>query len=293
MSSSDLLHRFVFDDTDIRGEIVTLKKSYQPVLQNNDYPVVVQRLLGEFVAAVSLMSSSLKFDGLLTLQARGEGPVPLIVAECDHLHGLRAVASPDESVDFSRFEEMGIKELIGDGTLVIIIEPDKGVRYQGIVPLDGDDLAGCLEHYFTQSEQLPTRFWLKAEGGNAAGLMVQMLPQQMASDEENAEHWDTIVQLADTVKGEELFELTHETTLYRLFNEEKTRLFEPQPVTFQCSCSRQRSAAALLSLGRPEVEALLAERDVIAIDCQFCNQTYSFGPQHLDDIFGANEQKLH
>jgi len=292
-SSRDLMHRFLFDHTDIRGEIVTLEESYQSVIGNNDYPQVVQRLLGEFVAAISLLSSSLKFDGIITLQARGEGPLPLIMAECDHQKSLRAVAKPNESVNYDDLATASFQELIGDGMLAIIIQPDKGARYQGIVPLESDSLAGCLEHYFAQSEQLPTRFWLEAGESQAAGLMLQMLPQQMGSQEENDEHWSTVTQLASTVKSEELFELDHETILYRLFNEEQTRLFDAEAVRFQCSCSRERSASALVSLGRTEVAAMLAEQDLISIDCQFCHQSYAFGERDMGELFGSQTPKLH
>ncbi len=288
------MHRFLFDNTDIRGEVVTLSDSYQQVLENNDaLPARVQQLLGEFVAAVSLLSSTLKFDGILTLQARGDGPVPLIMAECTHHKALRAIARPNPEVDFDALEEQDLKSLMGDGMLAIIIDPDKGERYQGIVPLDSDNLAGCLQHYFDQSEQLPTRFWLTSNEQAATGLMLQALPQQLASVDENQDHWSTAVQLADTVKDEELLTLEHSEILYRLFHEEQIRLFEPAAVRFECSCSRARSANALTSLGRAEVESLLAEQDVISIDCQFCNQTYAFGAQDLDSLFDDNEHSLH
>ena len=292
-SSSDLMHRFMFDETDIRGEIVTLEESYQSVVANNDYPLVIQRLLGEFVAAASLLSSSLKFDGIITLQARGEGPLPLIMAECDHQKSLRAVAKPADSVNYDDLATASFQELIGDGMLVIIIQPDKGRRYQGIVPLENATLAQCLEHYFAQSEQLKTRFWLEAGEQQAAGLMLQMLPQQVASEEENDEHWNTVVSLASTVKPQELFELDHETILYRLFNEEQTRLFDADPVRFACSCSRDRSASALITLGRNEVEAMLAEQEIISIDCQFCNQSYAFGERDMGELFGVETPELH
>lgn len=288
------MHRFLFDNTDIRGEVVTLSDSYQQVLENNEnLPAQVRQLLGEFVAAVSLLSSTLKFDGILTLQARGDGPLPLIMAECTHHKAVRAIARPNPEVDFAALEGYDLKSLMGDGMLVIIIDPDKGERYQGIVPLDSDNLAGCLQHYFDQSEQLPTRFWLSSSEQAATGLMLQALPQQLASADENDDHWSTAVQLANTVKDEELLTLEHSEILYRLFHEEQIRLFEPAAVKFECSCSRARSGNALTSLGRSEVESLLAEQDIISIDCQFCNQTYAFGAQDLDSLFGDNEHSLH
>ena len=288
------MHRFLFDNTDIRGEVVTLSDSYQHILDNNqDLPARVQALLGEFVAAVSLLSSTLKFDGILTLQARGEGPLPLIMAECSHHKAVRAIARPDPEADFDALEDADLQALMGQGMLAIIIDPDKGERYQGIVPLDSPNLAGCLQHYFDQSEQLPTRFWLASDSNTATGLMLQALPQQLATAEENRDHWETAVQLAETVKDEELLTLEHDEVLYRLFNEEEVRMFEPAAVRFECSCSRERSANALISLGRDEVESLLSEQDIISIDCQFCNQTYAFGSRDLDSLFGGEQTSLH
>ncbi len=294
MPSRDLLHRFLFDKTDIRGEIVTMSDSYQQILANNSqlHPVV-QALLGEFVAAASLLASSLKFDGIITLQARGDGPLPLIMAECTHQQTLRAIAQPEADADFDALEGEDLQKLVGKGMLAIIIEPEKGERYQGIVPLDSSSLAGCLQHYFDLSEQLPTRFWLSSDARTATGLMLQALPQQVASAEENAEQWNTSVLLADTVKEEELLQLDHQELIHRLFHEERVRLFDPVPLEFSCSCSRSRSANALISLGREDVEALIAEQDLITIDCKFCNQSYVFGAPDLDEIFGDRTPPLH
>ncbi|NHO67646.1 Hsp33 family molecular chaperone HslO [Aestuariicella hydrocarbonica] len=294
MPSSDLMHRFLFDQADLRGEMVTLSDSYEQILENNQgLPPQVQTLLGEFVAAAALLSSTLKFDGILTLQARGDGPLSLIMAECSHHQAVRAIAQVDPEVDFSALAGQDLQALMGQGMLAIIIDPDKGQRYQGIVPLDSPDLSGCLQHYFEQSEQLPTRFWLTSDDKAATGLMLQALPQQTASADDNRDLWETATQLASTVKKEELLELEHSEVLYRLFHEEQVRLFEPAAVRFECSCSWQRSANALISLGREDVEALLAEQDLISIDCQFCNQTYAFGAQDLAKIFGDESRQLH
>ncbi len=295
MPSRDLMHRFLFEHADLRGEIVTLSDSYQQILDcHKDLPACMKALLGEFVAATSLLASTLKFDGILTLQARGDGPLPLVMAECTHQRGVRAVAQPSADADVSTLDGDNLQSLLGDkAVLAIIIEPEKGERYQGIVPLDKPSLAACLQSYFDQSEQLPTRFWLATDGQSATGLLLQALPQQVASVEENAENWNTAVHLAETVKHTELLALHHEDMLYRLFHELDVRIFEPSAVHFACSCSKERSANALVSLGREDVEALLAEQDAITIDCQFCNQAYVFGASDLDNIFGGQASSLH
>ncbi|UTF58817.1 Hsp33 family molecular chaperone HslO [Gilvimarinus sp. DA14] len=288
MKSNDLLHRFIFDQCDIRGEIVTLEQSYQQVLENNPYPAPVQRLLGEFLAAVTLLSSTLKFDGVITLQARGEGAISLIMAECSHHNEVRAIVRPQPGQEMPE-TIASLPELLGKGVLVITLDPAIGERYQGIVPLEADTLAGCLEHYFRQSEQLETRFWLAANEQTCGGLLVQALPLQVASSlEHNRDQWETAVALADTVTADELLSVGHDELLFRLFNEQPVRLFSPASLSFHCSCSHERSAEALQSLGRDEVEQLLVEKGVITIDCQFCNQVYRFDAAAVRDLFGQS-----
>lgn len=291
MASNDLLHRFIFDDCDIRGEIVTLGDSYREVLANNPYPSAIQQLLGEFMAATSLLSSTLKFDGMIILQARGDGPISTIMAECSNHQTLRAIVrlNPDVALDPAVGEQGSIKQLLGAGVLAITIEPKKGERYQGIVPMDSETLAGCLEHYFYQSEQLKTRLWFAADREFASGLLLQALPQQLNTDlETNTEHWETLCALSDTITAEELLTLEHQDLLYRLFHEEAVRVFDPSTLHFACSCSRERTASALLSLGRDEVEELLVEQGNIEIDCQFCNQHYEFDAADVRDLLGGS-----
>jgi len=291
MASNDLLHRFIFDDCDIRGEIVTLGDSYQEVLANNHYPLAIQQLLGEFMAATSLLSSTLKFDGMIILQARGDGPISTIMAECSNHQSLRAIVrlNPDVTLDPAVGEQGTMKQLLGTGVLAITIEPKKGERYQGIVPMDSENLAGCLEHYFYQSEQLKTRLWFAADREFASGLLLQALPQQLNTDlETNTEHWETLCALSDTITAEELLTLEHQDLLYRLFHEEAVRIFDPSTLHFSCSCSRERTASALLSLGRDEVEELLIEQGNIEIDCQFCNQHYEFDAADVRDLLGGS-----
>lgn len=290
--TDDQLHRFLFDDADIRGEIVTLADSYQQVLDNNPVPAPVQQLLGEFLAAAALLSYSLKFDGIITLQAQGSGPVQLLMAECDHHRGLRAtVRLADEAGDIAG---AGLQQLMGRGLLAITIDPDKGERYQGVVPLEQDSLAACLEDYFAQSEQLPTRLWLAAADGRAAGLLLQALPASKEADpERNAEQWQTVVALAATVTNDELLSLDHSSNLYRLFNELDVRLFDPSALQFACSCSESRSLAALTQLGRAEVYEILEIQGHISIDCQFCNQHYQFDEAQVRPLFEAADPTVH
>ena len=292
MSDSDQLQRFIFDNCDIRGEIITLDESYRTVLATADYPVAIQHLLGQFLAAAGLLSATLKFDGIITLQARGDGPLSLVMADCTRHHNLRAVAEYDQSFNFGHEASLG--ELIGHGQLAITIDPSKGERYQGIVPLENATLAHCLEDYFRQSEQLPTRIWLNADGNRAGGLFLQALPQQLAADEaQNSQQWQHLCQLADTIKPDEQLHLSHTEQLHRLFHQDPLRLLETTELQFACSCSEQRTATMIKSMSRNELDALLQERGHIEVSCHFCNQQYRFNAVDIDRLFGDEAPVIH
>ena len=275
MNNADFKQRFLFPETDIRGELVRLDESLEAILGTHDYPLAVQGLVGEAVAAVALLAGTLKFSGRLSLQAQGRGPVSLLLAECTHDGQLRALARHDGELDTAA----NIGALIGDGTMVITITPDQGRQYQGIVPLEGDTLAQCLEGYFQQSEQLPTRLWLASGNGRAAGLMLQRLPDQVASGDENRNQWEHLEALAGTLKMEELLDLPAETVLRRLFHETPPRLPEARPLRFGCTCSRERTENALLSLGADELKTLLDEDGEATLTCDFC-----LSQQHFDAV---------
>lgn len=298
MTSNDVLHRFIFDHCDVRGEVATLSESYRTMLSHHSYPPAIENLLGEFLAAVSLLSSTLKFEGTMILQARGDGPIATIMAECSNHKNLRGIVRLNPNVELT--EELatngGLHQLLGQGVLVITVEPKRTTnfggkveRYQGIVPMEADNLAGCLEIYFQQSEQLATRIWLAADGKRASGFMIQALPKQLVTDEdENKKHWTTITALAETLTPDELLSVDHETLLYRLFHEESVRVYDPSSLTFVCSCSRERTADALMSLGKEDVEALLVEQGDITIDCQFCNKHYVFKAEEVRKLIGGD-----
>jgi len=281
---NDLLHRFIFDATDIRGEIVSLEQSLTDIFSHQQYPPAIRELLGEFLAATVLLSRTLKFDGILTLQARGDGDLPLIMAEINHQKKVRAVAQLGNQVEW---ENRSLKSLIGQGILSIIIDPDKGERYQGIVPLEEAHLAQCLENYFQQSEQLPTRMWLASNGGQASGMLLQRLPQQVTSESINNDAWETQTHLADTTRKEELLELSHKTLLTRLFHESEVRVFDPESISFGCNCSKVRSSRALKQLAQEELQAIIEEDGRITVDCHFCGFQYHYDQHDIDQLFAS------
>lgn len=287
---SDFVQRFHFSDSPVRGELVQLGDSVEAVLDRHAYPDRVARLLAEAMAASVLLTSTLKFEGSLILQARGNGPLETLMVECNHRRELRGIAQLSESWTDAA-ESLPLSLLFGEGQLSITIDPEKGERYQGIVPLDGETLAQCLEHYFAQSEQLPTRLWLAADGENAAGLLLQVLPGH--DQGEDADIWPRLCQLSDTVTAAELLELPATELLYRLYHEETAELLETDEVCFRCNCSRERTEQVLLSLGEEELRDIVVEQGAIDISCQFCNQEYHFDPIDVEQLLRGGSGGSH
>ncbi|MCG8611524.1 MAG: Hsp33 family molecular chaperone HslO [Pseudomonadales bacterium] len=277
MNEHDLFHRFIFEEHEIRGELVRLEQSFIDAFAQSDYPEAVQTLLGEALAASVLLSGTLKFDGILSLQARGNGPVTLLMAECTHYRKVRAIAQYQDIPE----TVSSIQEQLGQGQLVITIDPEKGQRYQGIIPMEKPDLSSCLEDYFTQSEQLETTILLFCDETGAAGMLLQKLPGYREDDET----WNRLETLARSITFEELRSLPAEQILHRLFHEEDVRLFPGEAVSFECSCSKARCTAAIEALGSDDAYTLVAEQGTITIDCQFCAETYTFKKEELDTIF--------
>ena len=285
--SRDRSLRFVIEDTDIRGEIVHLEDSLQEILAIHQYAPGVSRLLGEFLAAAVLLSTTLKFEGKLILQARSEGQIPLLMVECTSQREIRAIARGAEQATSENFAQ-----LLTNGQLAITVDPVKGKRYQGIVPLMGECLATCLDAYFQQSEQLQTRVWLAADENRAAGMLLQQLPKQLTPDlEERQAQWNHACTLGATITSGELLELNAEQILHRLYHEDPLRVFAPAGVSFQCDCSRERTFNALASLGSAELQDILSEEDSIAMDCEFCNQQYVFYPEDLLSLISIDESR--
>lgn len=282
MSSQDVTQRFIFEHADVRGELVSLNDSYREILSRHAYPEPVKALLGEMLAAAVLLSTAIKFDGLLVMQARSSGPLSTLMVECSSQQEVRAIARYSDDLTGD-----SLRELMPDGVLAITIDPAKGKRYQGVVSLEGDTLAESLAGYFDSSEQLPSRFRLLADGRTARGFMLQALPADRETDPaDRAESWNRLSTLADTLTVEELMALDNSTILHRLYHEEDVRLFEGRPVCFRCSCSAERSGNALVSLGREDALELLAEQGgEIGVDCQFCNTTYRFDKDALTELF--------
>jgi len=283
------IQRFSFDHTNVRGERVILSQAYQEIIQRKNYPTVIENLLGEFTAAIALLRDIIKIDGVLSLQAKGNGALSTIMVECDERQNLRGIAQWDESATLP--ETLSLKETLADGYLVITMSPTHGNRYQGVVELVGDSLAECLEQYFFQSEQLPSRVWLAADGTHCSGLFLQRLPAEQAQ-ENDEDAWERFTHLASTVTHDELLKLDTHALLHRLYHEETLRLYDAKAMQFQCSCSRERTQQALAAIAPTELKEILLEQGIISIDCQFCAEHYEFNETDLTDILG-NQNQVH
>jgi len=281
MEARDVLQRFLFEHTAVRGEIVQLDAAWREVLGRHDYPPGVRRLLGEMMAAAALLSATLKFSGAMTMQIQGGGPVSLLVVECGADLAMRAVAKWEGAVE----DGAALPELVGNGHFVITLDPGEGKKtYQGIVAVTGDTVAEALEHYMAHSEQLETCLFLAADEWGAAGMLLQKLP---GGEDDDHDAWNRAVQLGNTLTAAELLGLTRHDILRRLYHEEDVRLFDPVAVSFRCSCSRERVAAVLRMLGQDEVNAALAERGQVEVNCEFCNQHYQFDEVDVMHLFTA------
>ncbi len=279
MIKHDFLRRFLFEELGVRGEWIKLESSWQAAKLHQQGMQHVQQQLGQALAAVVMLSATIKFNGSMILQAQGDGAFKTLVAQATHDRKIRGLVRSEETVPTGSLESM-----FGHGRLVLTIEPDNADPYQGIVPLEGANLAVALETYFQQSEQLKTRLWLFADDTRAAGLLLQELPAQ---NNDQAD-WERIEMLAGTLTEQELLELDCEHLLYRLFNEEKVRLFEAEPVEFKCACSRPRIARTLRAMGRAELDGILQERGNIEVGCEFCGEHYLFDVIDVENLMSPD-----
>lgn len=304
---SDTLHKFLFDagaESDantrspVRGEIVSLAATWKQIKERHDYPEPILRMLGELVAASTLLSANLKFNGALIMQIHGDGPVRLLVVECNADLTVRAtvkMSSNDPIADDATFTEL--VNAGGHGRFAITLDPrdrSQGQPYQGVVPLEGDTVAEALEGYMRRSEQLDTQLWLAADDEHANGLLLQKLPLEGGTaasvfepeaEARATEVWERAVTFANTLERDELLAVDPATLMRRLFWEETLAVYEPMPCAFRCSCTRERVAAMLVSLGEQEVDETLAEMGGIHVDCEFCNKSYDFDTVDCKQLF--------
>lgn len=282
----------MFENSSVRGELIEISEAWQQVQSRRSYPAVVSTLLGEMMAAAALLSANLKFDGAIIMQIHGDGPVQLLVAECDAALRLRATAKLREGAEIS--EQAGLQQLVnahGEGRFAITLDPtDKKPgqqAYQGIVALEGESVATVIENYMMRSEQLDTRLWLAADDKVARGLLLQKLPDEGGNVAPLADSdvWNRTVTLASTLNQQELLGTDIMTLLQRLYWEETVRVFDPRHPTFHCGCTREKVGNMLKMLGREEIDSALADLGKLDINCDFCGQDYLFDPVDCMQLF--------
>ena len=277
MKQQDCLIRFLFEELGVRGEWVRLEKSWQQAKQHQILVnPAVESQLGQALAAVVLLSATIKFKGAMVMQIQGSGELKALVAQSSNERMIRGLVRSESQVD-----GVNLQQMIGEGgRLVLTVESENAQPYQGVVSVDEQSLAEVLRTYFNQSEQLDTRLWLFANETYAAGLFIQELP----GENQDKSDWQHIEILANTVTAEEMLTLDCEQLLHRLFHEEVLRLYEPEGVEFKCNCSRQKIGGTLAALGRSELDAILLERQTIEVDCQFCGEQYLFDKVDVENL---------
>lgn len=290
-SLTDAVHRFLFEDLDIRGALVQLGPAWEQMQARRNYAAPVRDLLGQLAAVTTLIGSNLKTPGRLSFQVQGHGPIGMLVTDCDEQLRIRGLARADarEVAAVPPTPTLRVADLIGDGQLVLTLQTTNASPYQSFVPLEGESLSAIFEHYLAQSEQQPARVFLMANDTEACGLFLQKLP---GADLRDLDGWNRIEALAATVHDGELA-LPVDELLTRLFSEETVRLFDPRPVSWHCPRDEEKVRTMLLSLGREEVESMLADAEEIAVEDEICGHQYRFGPDILDELFPPAGRILH
>jgi molecular chaperone Hsp33 len=299
----DLIQPFIIERSGIRGRLVRLGEVVDTIVTRPDYPTPVARLLGEFLALSAVLASTLKYDGIFTLQISGDGPIRTLVADMTSEGELRGYAGYDEAAvaavatDDDADDDL-VRRWLGQGQMVFTVDQgDHTKRYQGMVELNGPGLADCLLTYFRQSQQLNAGILVAAErqaaGWRSAALLIEQIPE--AADTEDAEigleDWRrALILMASCTEGELLDPaLSEHELLYRLFHEDGVRVYRPREVRVGCRCSPERVAEILQSLPRDEVEDCMVEGEVV-MTCEFCAVDFRFDAQALDRLYATAEQ---
>ncbi|KTD76317.1 Hsp33 family molecular chaperone HslO [Legionella waltersii] len=270
MKEADTLQRFIFEQASIRGEVVHIENAYQTIINQREYPPIVKNLLGEALVSCLLMASSIKFQGSLSLQFQGDERLSLLLVQCDHELNIRGFAKFKENLEIIDYATAFLQ-----GKMVITISQDNQTQaYQSLIPIQSTSMSENLMTYFAQSEQIATRVWLAVNEASAAGMILQLMPGQDTQHRE--QFWEYAVQLGQTVTENELLTIDNNTLLYRLYNETEIRMFNSRPIRFQCRCNPEKIKQVITVLGEQEAQEILQEKGALEINCDFCNQKYTY-----------------
>ena len=301
MGGDDLVRPFQVEAAGVRGRLVRLGPTVDEIVRRHDYPPPIARLLGEAIALAAILAAALKYDGVFSLQAKGDGIAPMLVVDCTSEGKLRGYVQYDDAAltelgALEALHDLPVPRLMGGGYLAFTVDQgDETERYQGIVPLEGATLAECAHKYFRDSEQVQTAIRIATrriandEGGEcwrAGAIMVQRLPEgdpaMLARGAEpdrsvSEEDWRRAVTLMATVDDTELLDpgLSADELLYRLYHEDGVRVFQPHPLAFGCRCSRLGAERMLQALSAEAIGDLTVEGR-LDVTCEFCNSKYDF-----------------
>ena len=293
-ASRDALTPFVFEHTAIRGGVVALADTSRAILAAHEYPPAIARALAELLAAAALLAATLKLDGSLIVQLRGDGPLSLLVVECDGTLGLRATAQWSADLVAALGPDADLVALAGGASqarLAITLDPrGAGTLYQGIVALQGTSIGASIEHYLATSEQLDSRLLLRFDDGATHGLLVQRLPGSTAADDET---WTAVATRLAAPGAAALLGGDAPAVLRRLFPTHDVRVFKSRPARFACRCSRERAENALRIAGSGEVEAALAADGHVEVRCEYCGAQYRFEPAAARALFDGSPRTRH
>lgn len=286
MSDGQLL-KFLFSGFPVRGAVVNLDEAWRVIRGHHLYPAQVEAWLGQALVTSALIQSGLKRPGLLSLQLRGGAALRMLLAQCNQQGEVRGLARFDEAVE----QLVSLDQLGPQSSLSMQYQADRGGEpYQGIVPLEGEGIGEAVESYFRHSEQLPTRIWLAVNEDKAAGLLLQQLPgNDWMYQEHDEDGWNRVVHLAQTLHRRELLAIGPQQLTHRLFHQEQVEYFEPRPLRFACSCTRNRVADMLKTLGSREVNSVIAERGKVEVHCEHCNERYVFDAVDVGSLFHGEE----
>ena len=281
------LRRFIFEHHPVRGFWIRLDEAWRELRNYRQYTPAVEALLGEAVSATLLLAATLKFLGTLTLQLAGDGHVKLLVAQCTHDFGVRAVASTESDVEPA---PVSFRELVGDGRLTVTIESEeRATRYQGIVSMAGESLAACLENYFETSEQLPTRLALMADAARTAGVLIQKMPAASTQGEALAaisqKVWEDAQSNLLALDRAALRDGDAQAVLTSICRDQDCRLFSAAEARFACRCNAARVEGLLRTLGSDEVHSIVAEQGAVTVTCEFCGRPYRFDAIDAERLF--------
>ncbi|MFY7698299.1 MAG: Hsp33 family molecular chaperone HslO [Legionella sp.] len=279
MNSLDTLQPFIFEHANIRGGIVRLDQTFKTIISQHPYPPMIKQFLGEAITSSLLVAGSIKFEGEISLQFHGDKRLPLLIVQCNHQLQVRAFAKFQENAADLDYQ----KSFLAGEMLLTINQYKQTQAYQSIVPIRSFSMSENLMSYFEQSEQIKSHVWLAVNDDKAAGMLLQLMPEEDHTQHEQL--WEYAIHIGQTLDKKELLTLDNHTLLHRLYHETELRLYNARNIEFSCRCNVEKMKQVLTILGQDDLEKLFDERGKIEINCDFCNHNYIFDAIEIGSFF--------